>query len=303
MTIETNAAAFTAASDVVLTCAALVDRVAAGSMDADRVNRALTLHLARLMDVLDEAFTSAPDPRDNTDQLVRFVRRSFEEIAELLTTRPDLPRPDDTFLPSAIRWLDDRVEHAQDRGGLVATAAAWEESPPRLAGRFTCFEAAERIASAVDLGVRNGLLQRMALAGLQAFGPQLAVSLGHAYVREHRESRTFWDLVIVALDEVAAWAAATERTSLPEGFQVGSVEALLDLADHEVLSMWVVPRLPLHRLTREQLHRLGELIRERDRPRPIDEVGSDAELCTGSLEASYLWALEARTTRWPGLDR
>jgi hypothetical protein len=188
-------------------------------------------------------------------------------------------------------------------GGLVALVLTWEAAPARRDARVVCFQEAERIAFAVDFGVSNDFLQRMVLAGLQAFGPQLVVALGHAYVREHRESRTFWDLVILALDEVAAWSAATERTSLPDGFQVGSTEALLDLADDKVLSMWVVPRLPLHRLTRDQLRRLGELIQHRDRPLPLDEVGDDAELCMGSLESSYLWALEATTTRWPGLDR
>lgn len=303
MTTETHKAAFAAASDLVLTCASLVDRAAAGSIDAERVNRALTLHLARLIDALDRALTSTADPRDNTDVLVRFVRGSLEEVAELLATRRDLPTPEQTFLPSATRWLDDRVDHAQDTAELVALVLAWEAAPARRAARVVCFQEAERIAFAVDLGVTNDLLQRMVLAGLQAFGPQLVVALGHAYVREHRESRTFWDLVVLALDEVAAWSAATERTLLPDGFQVGSLEALLDLADDKVLSMWVVPRLPLHRLTRDQLRRLGELIQHRDRPLPIDEVGDDGELCTGSLESSYLWALEAKTTRLPGVDR
>ncbi len=294
-------AALTEADDLLETCDRLVQAIQSRGLAPEAGLRALTVHLGRLLSTADRAIGEDAATTWESRTFARHLRISLEELGQAIDECAELPPAETTFLGHLQGWLEGRIGNAGDTARVEALAQAWADLPPRVAGIRTCLRALDALLTAADLGVPRPRLERMTLAALHAFGPRLALALARTYTRSRVTNATLWAALETALDELAAWAAAPARHEPPEGFGMSALEVLLELAADETLSMWAVPRIPLHRLSRDQVGQLAAIIQERDRPQEDHELGEDAELCTGSLETAYLWAIEARHGRWPGM--
>ncbi len=300
MAIEQYAAAEQSLREIMEKCQDVMGQFDNGLLGPDRVEGWVNELLLDLLATIDDAFTSAPDPRDDTSGLVLRTRAALEEVASMLDARPTIPSRTSDTVRRSIRFIESRMEHADDVVRTVAVVISWETASPVLAPLRVRSQALEALDDATRMAPQGGFLTRMVRAGMRAFGPRWAVNLAEHYLDRHLTDREYWDLVLVAMDELSAWAAATDLHGVPEEFQRRAISALIEIAGHPELTEWAVNRVPLHRLSLSDRRELAELLADRYDMMPIDWV-SDAEADgTQAIEVAYLRALERTSAGWPG---
>lgn len=186
---------------------------------------------------------------------------------------------------------------------LVATAISWEETTPALAPLRVRRHAIQTLEQTAQMSLQGSFMARMVHAGLRAFGPRWAVDLAATYLERHLSDSSYWDLVLAAMDELAAWAAATDLHGIPPEFQRRAISALIEIAGHPELTQWAVSRIPLHRVSMADRRDLSELLSDRYEVMPLDWVSDTQEEGTLTIEVTYLRALEQAQASWPGDPR
>lgn len=300
MAIEEYAAAEQALKATIENCKDLMVRLDNGLLGPERVEGWVNELLLNLLGTIDDAFTSAPDPREDTSGLVARTRAALEEVASMLDDRPTVPGPTADTVRSGIRFIEKRVAHADDVVEMVGVVISWEQAPPVLAPLRVRRQALEELDRAFRMRLQGGFLTRMTRAGMGAFGPRWAVNLAAHYLDQYLTDREYWDLVLAAMDELSAWAAATQLHGVPPEFQRRAISALLEIAGHPELTEWGINRVPLHRLSLADRRELAELLSDRYAVMPINWVSDAQDDGTEALEVAYMRALEQTATSWPG---
>ena len=180
--------------------------------------------------------------------------------------------------------------------GVISWEHVTSASSPFRAARH----ALKGFEEALRMTLQGGFLARMVRAGMRAFGPRWAVNLAAHYLDQHLTDRSYWDLVLVAMDELSAWAAATDLHGIPDEFQRRAISVLIEIAGHPDLTEWAVSRIPMHRLSRADRRELSELLADRYQVMPIDWVTDTQEDGTVAIEVAYLQSLERTVASWPG---
>lgn len=300
MAIELYEAAELALRDTVERCRAVLGRVNDGLVRPDEAEGWINEHLLDLLGALDDAFTSAPDPRDDPRGLVERAEQALDDLEELFEASPGMLVRDSLGVRGSRAFLRARVAHADQVVRMVAVVGSWEDTTPALAPLRMRRQAIETFEQAAQLNLRGGFLTRLVRAGLRAFGPRWAVDLAVNYLDRHLVDHDHWDLVLAAMDELAAWAAATELHGIPAEFQRRAVSALIEIAGHPELTQWAVCRVPLHRISMSDRHELSELLADRYEVMPLGWTSESHEEGTVALEVTYLLALEKAASTWPG---
>lgn len=300
MAIEEYAAAERSLMETIEKCQTVMGHVDNGLLRPDEAEGWVNELLLDLLGSLDDAFTSSPDPRDDTSGLLARIRGTLEALAGLLEDHPTIPTRTSDTVRRTLWSVESRVAHADDVIRMVAGVNSWEQATPALAPLRVRRQALETLDEATRLRLKGRFLTRMVRAGLRAFGPRWAVNLATHFLDRHLTDRDFWGLVMVAMDELAAWAAATELQGIPPEFQRRAISALIEIAGHPELTEWAVIRVPLHRLSLVDRRELGELLVDRYEVMPtgwISDVQADG---TEALEVAYLRVLDQAAVSWPG---
>lgn len=300
MAIEQYEAAELALLNAMDGCREVFARVDGGLVSPDHAEGSVNEYLLGLLEALDDAFTSTPDPRDDPRAMVARTEQSLDDLAQLFDTRPDLALRDSPGVSGARGFLRSRIAQADQIVQLLAVVVSWEQATPALAPLRVRRHAIETLELATQLTLQGGFLTRMVHAGLHAFGPRWAIDLAARYLDRHLVDREFWNLLLVAMDELAAWAAATQLHGIPDEFRRRSISALIEIAGHPELTEWAIIRVPLHRLTQPDRRELGGLLADRYEVMPIDWVSDAQEDATAAVEVAYLKTLEHTVVTWPG---
>jgi hypothetical protein len=300
MAIEAYAAAEQAVEDTLAKCQAVADRVDDGLLRPLEAVGWVNELMLDLLGILDDAFTSSPDPRDDTNGLVRCARQALEDVVGVLEDHPSIPLRTADTVRSTIGSVESRLAHADEVVRLVAVVISWEHATPALAPLRVRRQALDALDDATQMRLQGGFVTRMVRAGLRALGPRWAVNLAAHYLDQHVTDREYWGLVIMALDELSAWSAATELHGIPEEFQRRAVSSLIEVAGHPELTEWAINRVPLHRLSTADRRELSGLLLDRYEVMPTDWISDIQEDATEALEVAYLRALEQAALSWPG---
>jgi hypothetical protein len=118
-------------------------------------------------------------------------------------------------------WLTFRSTNADTLLRLLAIRAVWDDRAPALAPPRVRKAAVATIDEAVSVRIHGDFVPGLVGVAMRTFGPRLAVTLVTNYLENHRASHTHWKLVLVALDELAAWATATELHGVPASSRIG----------------------------------------------------------------------------------
>jgi hypothetical protein len=300
MAIEEYAAAEQALGEAIKRCQTTLGRVDSGLVRPDEAASWVNEYMLELVAFVDDAFTSAPDPRDNPSGLVAHTLQRLEEIAALLDNHPAIPTGTSHAALRTSWFIESRVAQADEVVRMIVVVISWEQATPALAPLRVRRQALASLDEATQMVLKGGFLARMVRAGMRAFGPRWAVNLAAHYLDQHLTDRSYWDLVLVAMDEISAWAAATDLHGIPDEFQRRAISALIEIAGHPDLTEWAVSRIPMHRLSQADRRELGELLADRYEVMPIDWVSDTQEDGTVAIEVAYLQSLERTVASWPG---
>jgi hypothetical protein len=303
LAIEVYEAAELAVTETVGKCRAVLEHLSNGLITPEEAEGWVNELVLSMLEALDDAFTSSPDPRDDPGGLVHRAGEAANEIERLFDEHPGLLLRTPSGVAGARGFLASRVDHADEVVRLVAVIAAWEDTAPALAPLRVRRRATETLDQAARMRLRGGVLERMVRAGVRAFGPRWTVNLAGTYLDRHVEDEAYWGLVLVAMDELSAWAAATELHGVPPEFQRRAISALIEIAGHPELTQWAVSRIPLHRVTRADRRELAELLQDWYEVMPVDWISEAQQDGTVSIEVTYLRALEEADASWPGDPR
>ncbi len=302
MAIEQFEAAESQASTIVEWCLEVLRHLDNGLITPEEAEIGVDERVTHLLGALDEVFTSSPDPRDDLAGLVLRTQAAIGEVERLFDEHPGTLRTP----PCVWRvrgFLESRAHQADEVVRLAAVIAAWEDADPALAPRRRRLQAVQTLDQAAQLHLKGSVLKRMVRAGLHAFGPRWAVDLAASYLDHHMADKSYWELVLGAMDELAAWASATELYGIPSAFQRRAISALIEIAGYPELTQWAVSRVPLHRLTGTDRRELAELLSDWYSVMPIDWISEPQKDGTLAIEVTYLRALEGAATSWPGDPR
>jgi hypothetical protein len=291
--IEQYAVAEQAPQETIEKCQTVMGQFDGGLLGPDQVEAWVNELLLDLLAAVDNAFTSAPAPRDNNSGLVARTRAALEDIAGMLDDRAAIPSLTSDAVRRAHWFIESRVGHADDVIRMVVVVISREQATPVLAPLRVRQKAVEALNEAIRMQPLGGCMTRMVRAGMGAF-------IAEHHLDRHLTDRAVWDLVLIAMDEVSAWAAAPDPHGVPEEFRPRASSALIEIAGHPEVTKWAVTRVPLHRLFLSDRREPEELLADRYEVMPIDWVSDAAVDGTQAIEVAYLRALEETSAGWPG---
>lgn len=241
------------------------------------------------------AIMAAPDPRDDFEALFRAARGAADRVEARLGGEPD--QRIDRFR----RWLSGLVHRADDLLHVKSEVAGWADAQPRLAPLALRSAAVATLTRGRRAGTTPDFNAEAVTTAMRALGPRLLVTLAEDFLASDPPDRAAWDQLLVALDEVACWAAATAGHGVPFEFAERACAVLLEVAGHPELTHWAVARLPVHRLSRADRAELGVLLSDRAEVMPFDWIPEADQLATATVEVAYLRTLDAvGGQEWPG---
>lgn len=244
----------------------------------------------RLLQSVDEALTSSPDPRDDLLALVESADQSLARAGRLPGHEQDATR--------WRQWLRAREAKSAEVFRLMAVKAAWDDLEPTLAPLRVRRAALAEIRSVEKTLTLGNLGQRMMRSGMRAFGPRLVKNWADMFLEGDRASKWLWDVLRTGLDELGAWGAATEGVS--KDFSNRAVLMLIEIAGHPELAAWAMPRVPLHRLDRVGRRELAELWSDRTETMAVDWIDEQQVIASQAVEVVYLRSLDLMEGTWPG---
>lgn len=272
-----------------------------GLITAAELGAQFNYSLNRLAVSLDAALMSAPDPRVDLIVLVEGALRIADLVKSLAEvnnrTVVDKVSAGAEYLRS---WVRRRVAFAEESVRMLATVSAWESMEPHLASPRLREAAVATLTASWLTGALEQFQARAVRAAMGALGPRLVVDLAEEYLTHHVNSLPRWGQLLVAMDELAAWAAATDSLGVPDVFRTRSVATLIELAGHPELTEWATMRLPLHRLSQADCRELAQLLADRGEVMPIDWISEPDQWATQAVEVAYLRSLDRARATWPG---